>query len=370
MNSAEKDYTSIKETTITGRYVTHMKIQEYLRKGVSVFSVETIGSSVENRPIQQITLGTGPIRVFMWSQMHGNESTTTKAVLDFINWVGLDFPLQSHILSKCTIKIIPILNPDGAFAYTRVNANEIDLNRDAQERSQPESRLLRTVFDDFKPHFCFNLHDQRTIFNVGTTQKPATVSFLAPAHDKERSISATRAISMQLIAAMGDELEAWIPGQIGRFDDSFNSNCVGDSFQMLGVPTILFEAGHFPEDYQRERTREFIFRALTKALETIALETIGNYSTQDYFSIPENGKLFFDVLIKNAHLIHKKYEIGSSVGLLYREVLRENKIEFELQIAETGALGAYFGHKTYDCAEENIPDLLSKNDNIIAKLLV
>jgi hypothetical protein len=38
---------------------------------------------------------------------------------------------------------------------------------------------------------------------------------------------------------------------IGRFDDSFNLNCIGD-FSSNGSSTLLFEAGHFEGDYQRE----------------------------------------------------------------------------------------------------------------------
>jgi hypothetical protein len=38
-------------------------------------------------------------------------------------------------------------------------------------------------------------------------------------------------------------LQRYIPGQIGRFDDSFN--LVLEYFQAMGVPTLLFEAGHF-----------------------------------------------------------------------------------------------------------------------------
>ena len=44
------------------------------------------------------------------------------------------------ITKEITLKIIPILNPDGAQQYTRKNANEIDLNRDAVERVAKESQ--------------------------------------------------------------------------------------------------------------------------------------------------------------------------------------------------------------------------------------
>ncbi|NNE78526.1 MAG: peptidase M14, partial [Pricia sp.] len=197
--------------------------------------------------------------------------------------------------------------------------------------------------------YCFNLHDQRTIFNVGDTPRPATVSFLAPAHDEERSISVTRGLSMQLIAAMNSQLQKMIPGQVGRYDDAFNHNCVGDTFQMLETPTLLFEAGHFKNDYQRESTREYIFHALAKALDTISGNKIKEHSRGDYFEIPENGKRFVDILIHNADIINPKLPEGSSIGVMYKETLYNGSVEFIPTIDKTGNLQPYFGHITYDC---------------------
>jgi len=342
-------YVSIREKTVLGRYLINEQILKFLETAGQQFVVTTIGNSVQGRPIKGIVLGTGPIKILMWSQMHGNESTTTKSVLDLINFLGSKSNLAVRVLKHCTIQIIPMLNPDGAEAYTRVNANEFDLNRDAQKRTQPESVVLRKVYDEFRPDYCFNLHDQRTIFNVGDTSKPATVSFLAPAHDEERSISTTRSISMQLIVAMNFFLQRTIPGRVGRYDDGFNANCVGDTFQMLGTPTILFEAGHSPKDYDREETRVHIFQAILNALSTITENKIDDYGQEDYFSIPENGKRFYDVLIKNAHIAHSSIHKDDSIGLLYKEVLANDKIKFVAQVDKTGNLADFFGHVTYDC---------------------
>ncbi|MFK7811289.1 MAG: M14 metallopeptidase family protein [Maribacter sp.] len=346
----QSNYLDIKAQTVKGRYVVNSQIIKFLDDLKLNAVVETVGYSVLQRPIKSITLGSGKHKVLMWSQMHGNESTTTKAVLDLLRFFESNDSLSSKLLETCTLKIIPILNPDGAEAYTRVNANAIDLNRDALDRSQPESVVLRVVYEDFKPHFCFNLHDQRTIFNVGETSKPATVSFLAPSHDAERTISETRKISMQLIAAMNQKLQKIIPGQIGRYDDGFNPNCVGDTFQMLNTPTILFEAGHYHEDYEREKTREYIYYALQAALTCIGENDIYSYSEKDYFKIPENNKLFFDIKIKNAQLIHASYT--KDVGILLAEVLKGEQIFFEPRIEKVGCLEWYFGHQTFDCAIE------------------
>src|SRR5690606_8853546 len=152
-----------------------------------------------------------------------NESTTTKSVLDLINYLRAGSDLAKLVLKNCTIVIIPMLNPDGAMAYTRVNANAVDLNRDAQGRTQPERVALHELYHKFNADYCSTLHDQPTIYNVGDAPKPAPVSCLAPDHDPERSFSKTRAISMQFIVAMDQELQKYIPGQVGRYDDGFNS---------------------------------------------------------------------------------------------------------------------------------------------------
>ena len=318
--------------------------------------------------LYSVSLGEGPIKILMWSQMHGNETTTTKAVLDLISFFGNNDSISEELLQKCSLEIIPILNPDGAEAYTRVNANEIDLNRDARELSQPESKLLRKLYEEFRPNFCFNLHDQRTIFSAGDSGKPATVSFLAPACDEERSITSSRETSMQLIARMSNALQTKIPGQVGRYDDAFNPNCVGDSFQLLGTPTVLFEAGHAPGDYQRETTREYIFLALLEAIAGIASDELKQQEIADYAAIPENRKLFFDVLIHNAHLVQPKYEKALSLGIIYKEVLKEGAIQFEAYIETTGDLSAHFGHLEYDCLHPSDLENLKAKRSIYALL--
>jgi len=360
---------AIKVKTIQGRYVTNDHVFPFLDELSDLFLVETIGLSVLGKAIKSVTFGSGEAKIFMWSQMHGNESTTTKAVLDFINFIQASSDLALSLLQQCTFKIIPILNPDGAQVYTRVNANQVDLNRDAQMRTQPESSILRNTYDAFQPNYCFNLHDQRTIFNVGDTGKPATVSFLAPSYDDQRSISASRAISMQLIVAMNKELQQYIPNQIGRYDDGFNANCVGDTFQMLNTPTILFESGHFANDYAREETRIYIFCALLKAVEVIGAANIGAYAQNEYFQIPENAKLFYDLLIKNADLISTKFSSGTDIGILFQETLVDGTLKFIPEIANRGTLDGYFGHQTFNCGMDDELNSLKTNIEVVNLLL-
>lgn len=148
-----------RESGLYHRYITNKSIAPLL-SGLNDFAeVEVLGHSVLGSPIHGIKVGHGGKKVLMWSQMHGNESTTTKALFDLLNTLKNAGSTFSHILNNLTLFIIPILNPDGAAAYTRVNANKVDLNRDAQNLTQPESKVLRKAFSDFKPHFAITCMD-------------------------------------------------------------------------------------------------------------------------------------------------------------------------------------------------------------------
>lgn len=202
-----------KDTSVKGRYITIEDLEKFLMKlnNSSKVSFKIIGKSEENRNIYQIKFGKGSKKILIWTQMHGNECTGTKSAIDLINFMNTsNNEIIDQILTSCTIKIIPILNPDGAKYFTRFNANKIDLNRDAVERKAKESILLRDILDDFNPEFCFNLHDQRTIFGVEGTNNPATISFLAPSEEETRKVTKTRKKTMNIIIAMNALLQDWM----------------------------------------------------------------------------------------------------------------------------------------------------------------
>ncbi|MBU3822310.1 DUF2817 domain-containing protein [Flavobacteriaceae bacterium XHP0103] len=363
-------FADFKEATLQHRYITNGHIEPVLKKLAGSLKVETIGSSVLNNPIYGIQIGKGSKKILMWSQMHGNESTTTKAVFDLLNTLISGNQSVDHILSTCTIYIIPILNPDGAKAYTRVNANNVDLNRDAQARTQPESKVLRKIFKDFSPDFCYNLHGQRTIFSAGNTNKPATVSFLAPAQDENCTVTPTRKIAMEIIAKMNEVLQDIIPNQVGVYDDAFNLNCVGDTFQSENVPTMLFEAGHFKDDYGREHTRKYIYMSLLESLDYISRTNVDGNGFESYFIIPENEKYFLDVIIRNVKTTKDSESVD--VGVLYQERLKDNKVVFVPKIEKMENLDTYFGHREYHFKGEVILDskfmplkIESENDFVV-----
>ncbi len=333
-----------KANSLFGRYITLKDIEPLLEK----LPTEIIGLSVLGKPIYKYTIGTGATKVFMWSQMHGNESTTTKALFDFFNVLHSEEEIGGTLLSEFTFCFLPMVNPDGAELYTRENANKVDLNRDSVALSQPESQLLRKVFDDFNPHFCYNLHDQRTIFGAGDAGNVATVSFLAPSFNENRDINEVRSKAINVIVAMNEELQKHIPNQVGRFDDGFNINCIGDRFTFLNVPTILFEAGHFQEDYYREYTRKMIFIALISGLKHIYENDVVDTKSALYLQIPQNKVVFYDFIYKNVKINYDGKEKITNFAAQYKEELIDEKIQFNAYVAEIGELKGKFGHYQYN----------------------
>jgi len=340
------------ESNLKGKYIHLDTILPLLESLKNHFEIIEIGNSVQSRPIHQVKIGSGKTKILMWSQMHGNESTTTKGLFDFFNFLKSNNENANRIKSDYTLLCIPMLNPDGAFLYTRENANKVDLNRDAFDATQPEMQLLKQVCSDFKPDYCYNLHDQRTIFGTEGFNLPATVSFLSPAFDESRAFNEVRLKAIRIINKMNKTLQSYIPNQVGRFDDSYNINCTGDFFTTQKTPTILFEAGHFADDYGRDLVRKFIFIALLSSFHVSYENVIVDKDLDDYLNIPQNNKCFYDFIYKNVKIIDNNVEKIINFAAQYSEEIENGQLKFIAKIVNVNDLQKNSkGHIEYDCEE-------------------
>jgi len=351
-------YTKNYQNKISGRWITLDQILPIVKTMKENFKVELVGSSYENREIYTLQVGKGKTKILIWTQMHGNESTGTKALFDFFNLLNepgdLSY-LSDQILENCTIKCIPMLNPDGAEVYTRLNAQKIDLNRDFIDKKAPESELLQEIVKDFQPDYCFNMHDQRTIFSVGKNIAPATISFLAPSEEKKRKVTKGRKETMEVIVSMNNFLQNLIPNQVGRYTDEFYPTATGDNFQKMGYKTILVESGHYTNDYQREMTRKYTFLALLQGLFFISHDKEKcNY--EDYFAIPDNEKKYLDILLKDVN-----YQgVQTDIGILFDETLEDGRLQFIPRVDKVEDLSEYRANRII-----SISNLIFQNENAI-----
>jgi len=132
-------------STIFPSDVRHADLKKYLEKlkGLGV-KVDQVGFSNASREIYQAEWGTGPLKVMMWSQMHGDEPTATSSLIDMFAFLQThkDKDWVKKLGETMTIRAVPMLNPDGAVLYQRRNLQGIDINRDALVLKTPEARLL------------------------------------------------------------------------------------------------------------------------------------------------------------------------------------------------------------------------------------
>ena len=362
-----KLYPSIKEKSVIGRLTTYEQVCKLLHRHEK--AVSFIGLSEQNRKIHDLTLGNGEVKFLLWSQMHGNEPTATAAIIDIVNFLTSENEdikkISTLILSKFTIKFIPMLNPDGATLWQRNNALDIDLNRDAVALKASESRILRAIRDKYSPNYCFNLHDQRNIFNVKNTEKPATISFLSPSVDAQRTINPTRVKAMELICAMNNAVNKVINGYVSRFTDEFYPTATGDNFQKDGFPTILIESGAFPDDDERQMARMMNFVSILSAINYI-LEEKNEYSVGDYEKIPLNDIELCDVLLKDVGF----QTCICDVALLYHDFPDENRTSMDRKtvVYKVGNLKEYYGLKIIDAGGLSL-DFLGKEPPVIGEVI-
>lgn len=298
-------YDQYKEESITKKRFKHADLEPLLHKLTAnpQFKLHRLGQSVQKRNIYQLEYGSGPKKVMLWSQMHGDESTATMALLDIFNFLagqddGFD-TVRNLIRENTHLYFIPMLNPDGAEIFNRRNAMAIDINRDARSGTTPEGKILIEAAKTVQPEYGFNLHDQQPYYSAGYSKTPATISFLAPAYNYERDTNEVRADAMRLIVGMNQLLQHYIPNGVAKYDDTHEPRGFGDNFQKWGARTVLIESGGYPNDPEKQFIRKLNFFIILNGLIDIATDNYKNYSAKDYMSIPENTSKHHDLLIRN-----------------------------------------------------------------------
>lgn len=354
--SISNNYEKYKTKNIENRRVSYNVIDSLIStlKNNLIFEVEQIGKSLEGKNIYSIKFGEGKINVLLWSQMHGDESTATRALFDVFNFLASDDEfneIKKIISENISIYFIPMLNPDGAEKFTRRNTLQIDLNRDALRLQFPESSVLKKMHDKLKPAFGFNLHDQSHRYSAGNNFKTAAISFLAPPFNYEREINDVRENTMKLIVNISKELEKFIPGHIGRFSDEFEPRAFGDNFVKWGTSSVLIETGGWLNDVEKNFLRKLNFTAIIKGLESIALESYKLENISEYEKIPENEKFHFDLLLRNITTVYNGKDFLVDIGINRDEfpVNRKSGFYVESVIEDFGDLSIYYGIEEIDC---------------------
>jgi hypothetical protein len=331
--------------------VRHKDLQNYLEKLKALgLKVEEVGRSYANREIYQVEWGTGKLKVFMWSQMHGDEPTATSALVDMLAFLQTSkLGWVKKLRESITLRAVPMLNPDGAELFQRRNLQSIDINRDAVELNTPEGRLLKKLRDDWKPDIGFNLHNQNALTPVGNTPKQATISFLAVSGNLEGKSSEGHERNKRLCAMMITALNQFIKGNIGRYDDEYNPRAFGDRISEWGTPVILIETGAL-HDKDEMFLIKLNFIAYLSGLQALTDGSEKRADPKIYENLPFNGDgTLYNVIFRNANIINPSQSVEPFKSDIAAIAERRRSGEIApMFVREVGDLSVYTGLETFD----------------------
>lgn len=281
----------------------HSKLACRYPEGIQL---KDIGSSFQGRTIQLLKLGAGNRKILLWSQMHGDEPSATPALLDMADYLlaNGDHPVVRSILENYTLLMIPMLNPDGAEIYERVNAQGIDMNRDALQLATPEGRLLKQVRDVYEPMLGFNLHNQDRMTTVGNTGSLATNSVLAVSGDAENTLTRGRLRAKRACVAIVEALEPLMPGGVARYYEDWSPLAFGDNITAWGTPVVLIESGGLPDGYEVTELTRLNFVAILSVLVGLAENDLAGFDPQVYEDLPGNeSDAWSDIVVRGGRIM-------------------------------------------------------------------
>jgi protein MpaA len=148
---------------------------------------QTLAHSVQNRPIEGVFFGPESpkqLNTLFIGVFHGDEGNSDDLLQRLIThfeqgkFAGEPIDFEHH-----PVLIVPTLNPDGLASGSRVNANQVDLNRnyptpDWQEdnqnspyysgsspASEPETRLVMALIEKYQPKKIVTVHCPYKVLN-------------------------------------------------------------------------------------------------------------------------------------------------------------------------------------------------------------
>jgi len=317
------------------------------------FRLSPLGASLEQRPIMEVQFGDGPVHVLLWSQMHGDERTATLALCDIFGFVTRTErrPVWlDTVFRRLTVHAIPMVNPDGAERNHRCTAALIDVNRDAIALRTPEARILREAQAAIRPAYAFNLHDQ-SVSSAGQTTAAVALALLAPPPDPSRSVTPARMSAMKLGATLVGILRPFADGHLAAYEDTHEPRAFGDLFQALGTPTLLIESGQWVGDPEKEYIRRLNFTGLLGVLSAIAEGSVERSDIAEYASLPVNGKMVFDLIVRNVRL----RAAGGWEQVVGLALMRERGAGGKLVLKEVGDVGIFGALRTLDAGGAGVP---------------
>ncbi|API60815.1 hypothetical protein BSL82_17280 [Tardibacter chloracetimidivorans] len=138
------------------------------REGVSL---ESLGNTLDGRDIDLLSIGDGPLQVWLYARQHPGETMAEwwmEGALERLTDVA--DPVARSLRRKARFHIVPNMNPDGSFrGHLRTNAAGVNLNREWHAPSLERSPEVHHVLERMKRtgvDFAMDVHGDESIPHV------------------------------------------------------------------------------------------------------------------------------------------------------------------------------------------------------------
>lgn len=139
------------------KFTTQEEMISFLRELSSkshLVEIKIIGYSTEGRAIPMLMFRKGEnqkekTNFWVQAQIHGDEPAAGETALIMAEKLAGEF--GEDILEEINVNLVPRVNPDGAYYFTRQTAQCLDANRDNFKLKTPEVRAVHKAFNQFKP---------------------------------------------------------------------------------------------------------------------------------------------------------------------------------------------------------------------------
>ena len=136
--------------------------------GLSGVGYRSLGQSLDGQDIDCLTIGEGPLSVWLYARQHPGESMAEwwmEGALEKLT--DEDDPVARVLRRECTLNIVPNMNPDGSRrGHLRTNAVGVNLNREWHAPTadkSPEVLCVRKAMDESGVDFAMDIHGDEAI---------------------------------------------------------------------------------------------------------------------------------------------------------------------------------------------------------------
>lgn len=215
-------------------------------------TIGTIGTSAQGRAINAYYFGSGATTVLYTGAIHGSESST-KSLMD--RWIQDLEAKARNIPAHITVVVVPMINPDGYARGSRVNANNVDLNRNfaTSDWQKDITTVNNQPFPGGGGESAMSEPETKVIAALAQQLRPKVILSY---HSIGGMVAANQAGNSTGLATTYSQLSGY-SNITGQSDDAFEyaiSGTADDWYAQIGIPSILVELGsHSYHQFERNQ---------------------------------------------------------------------------------------------------------------------